>query len=157
MIIALLVACDPGVDEEAPEPFLDETETVEVWFSRAEEPVPVEREVRGAALDGALRALFAGPTEEERAAGISSWFSEETRGAIRRVQAEDGFVIADFQDLPDLIPGASTSAGSQELIASLDFTVFQFSWVDSVEYRLEGSCDEFWEWLQRSCERVHRP
>jgi hypothetical protein len=35
--------------------------------------------------------------------------------------------------------------------------VFQFDWVRSVEYRLDGSCDAFWEWLQRSCQVVTRP
>jgi hypothetical protein len=154
LLIAVLAAC---ADNEQPPPPMGSAETVEVWFSRGEEPVAVEREVRSAPLDGALRALVAGPTPEERADGVTSWFSPETVGTLGRVQAAEGFVIVDFRDLPDLIPNASTSAGSQQLLASLDATVFQFPWVDSVEYRLDGSCDAFWEWLQRSCERVRRP
>jgi hypothetical protein len=87
---------------------------------------------------------------------MTSWFSVETRGTIRRIQAIEGEVIVDFRDLPELIPGASSSAGSEQLLESLDRTVFQFDWVESVEYRLNGSCDAFWEWLQRSCEVVRR-
>jgi hypothetical protein len=130
--------------------------TVEVWFAVDERPVPAQRRVSGAPLDGALRALVMGPTPEERADGADSWFSPETAGVIRRVQAAEGEVVVDFRDLPDLIPGASSSAGSEQLLASLDSTVFQFDWVESVEYRLEGSCEAFWEWLQRECQVVRR-
>jgi hypothetical protein len=153
LLIAALAAC---ADEEPQPPAMGGAESVEVWFSRGEDPVAAERHVRGAPLDGALRALVAGPTPEEQEAGLSSWFSAETAGVLRRVQAADGFVIVDFADLPSLIPNASTSAGSHQLLTALDSTVLQFPWVDSVEYRLEGSCDAFWEWLQRSCDRVRR-
>jgi hypothetical protein len=151
MLAAVAVASLSGCTGEEGEPGLGQMNTVQVWFSRGEAPVAQERRVGGAPLDGALRALVLGPTPEERADGIHSWFSTETRGVIRRIRAEDGRVMVDFRDLPDLIPNASTSAGSQQLVTSLDSTVFQFDWVDSVEYRLEGSCDAFWEWLQGEC------
>jgi hypothetical protein len=154
IVVAGAAAC--GLDEPDPGP-LDSMHTVQIWFVRDEEPVPVQRRVGGTPLDGALRALVLGPTATERANGISSWFSADSRDVLRRVQAADGGVIVDFRDLPDRIPGASSSAGSEQLLVSLDSTVFQFEWVDSVEYRLEGSCDAFWEWLQRSCEVVRRP
>jgi hypothetical protein len=150
----LLSACGEASDGE-PGP-LQTLHEVEVWFSVNEEPVPARRRVGGAPLDGALRALVVGPTEAERADGMHSWFSEETRGVLRRVRAENGQVVLDFRDLPDLIPNASTSAGSRDLLMSLDSTVFQFDWVESVEYRLDGSCDAFWEWLQRECHVVTR-
>jgi hypothetical protein len=152
--VLLLGACGEASDGE-PGP-LQTLHEVEVWFSVNEEPVPARRRVGGAPLDGALRALVVGPTEEERADGMHSWFSEETRGVLRRVRAENGQVVLDFRDLPDLIPNASTSAGSRDLLMSLDSTVFQFDWVESVEYRLDGSCDAFWEWLQRECHVVTR-
>jgi hypothetical protein len=155
VVLALVALAACGADE-GDELVLMDMHTVEVWFTRNEEPTPARRRVAGAPLDGALRALVLGPTAEERADGLTSWFSPETRNVIRRVQAADGDVIVDFRDLPDLIPGASTSAGSQHLLASLDYTVFQFDWVETVEYRLDGSCDAFWEWLQRSCEVVTR-
>jgi hypothetical protein len=154
-LLAVLVLVAGCREEDMPEA-LAPMHPVEVWFSRGEEPVSAQRRVSGAPLDGALRALVLGPTPEERADGLGSWFSLETRGVLRRVRAEDGEVEVDFRDLPDLIPGASSSAGSQQLLASLNRTVFQFDWVESVEYRLDGSCDAFWEWLQRSCQVVAR-
>lgn len=153
LLPALLAACGEEASREAG---LDDAHVVQVWFSHGERPVAVERTVRAAPLDGALRTLVAGPTRAEREQGLTSWFSPETQAVIRRIQAEDGFVTIDFRDLPELIPNASTSAGSQELLTALDSTVFQFAWVDSVEYRLQGSCDAFWEWLQRGCDVVRR-
>jgi hypothetical protein len=150
----LLSACGDGRDGEPG--LLQSMHDVQVWFSVDERPAPAMRRVGGAPLDGALRALVVGPTEEERADGMHSWFSEETRGVLRRIRAENGQVVVDFRDLPERIPNASTSAGSRDLLMSLDSTVFQFDWVESVEYRLGGSCDAFWEWLQRSCEVVTR-
>lgn len=152
----VLAGCERAERPDRDDVGLGEMHTVQVWFSVGEEPEPVYRRVGGAPLDGALRALVLGPTPEERAEGMSSWFSPETRGVIRRVQAEDGQVVVDFRDLPELIPGASSAAGSEHLLASLNRTVFQFDQVESVEYRLDGSCDAFWEWLQRSCQVVTR-
>jgi hypothetical protein len=147
-----LAACGDAEVESG----LAEMHTVQVWFSRGETPVAQDRRVAGAPLDGAIRALVLGPTQEERADGIHSWFSTETRHVIRRIRTEDGAVMVDFRDLPQLIPGASTSAGSQQLLTALDSTVFQFDWVESVEYQLDGSCEAFWEWLQRECQVVTR-
>ena len=132
-------------------------EVVRVWYRRGEEPVAVPRAVGGTPLTTALHELVAGPSPEERERGLTSWFSDSTRRVLRRVRLEEGFLVVDFVDLPTLIPGASSSAGSQALLTSLDSTVFQFQAVDSVEYRLSGSCAAFWEWLQRECTMVRRP
>lgn len=132
-------------------------ETVRVWFSRDEVPVAVERRVAEAGPEAALSRLVRGPTAAERAAGLTSWFSDSTADALGGVREREGLLIVDFRGLDRLIPGAGSSAGSAQLRASLDSTVFQFASVDSVEYRLNGSCDAFWEWLQRECERVGRP
>jgi hypothetical protein len=43
------------------------------------------------------------------------------------------------------------------LLQELNGTVFQFPEIRSVEYRMEGSCDLFWEWLQYGCRVVARP
>ena len=131
--------------------------TVRVWFSRGEAPVAVDRQVPDGGPEAALSALVRGPTAAERAAGLDSWFSEATAGSLARVQEQDGFLVVDFRGLDRLIPGAGSSAGSAGLLESLDSTVFQFPSVRSVEYRLDGSCDAFWAWLQRACERVGRP
>jgi hypothetical protein len=136
------------------------TTEVTVFFHRTEELVPVTRTVP--ATTGVLRAsleqLLAGPTEVERTSGVSSWFSEATTGMLNDVTLDaDGTAVVDLGDLRSVIPNASTSTGSTLLLEQLNATVFQFSTVERVDYRLEGSCDAFFEWLQRGCEVIERP
>jgi hypothetical protein len=111
---------------------------------------PVYRAVPAspAVLDASLVALLSGPTAEEQQASLSSWFSAATKDALRGVTITNAHAVVDFVDLRRLIPNASSSAGSERLLSQLDATVFQFSSVRSVEYRLDGSCADFNEWLQ---------
>jgi hypothetical protein len=132
---------------------------VTVFLLRGEELVPVTRQV---ATSGVLRAaveqLLAGPTEAERAQGLSSMFSEATAGLLRSVTLDaGGTAVIEFADLRPAVPNASASTASTLLLEQLDETVFQFPTVQRVEYRIDGSCDAFWEWLQRSCQVVERP
>lgn len=100
-------------------------------------------------LRASLLALLAGPNSAEQAAPISTWFSTATAGMLNGVTLDAGHAIVDFdRDLATTIPNASTSAGSARLLAELDATVFQFPTVTSVEYRLDGDCEAFSEWLQ---------
>jgi spore germination protein GerM len=132
------------------------TAVVEVYFSNLElgaddEVFPVERTVDApAVLLGALEALVAGPTAEEASQGYSSWFSSDTAQLVDRVRIDDGVAYVAFDArLPDVIPNASTSAGSTALLAALDATVLQFPTVDDVVYTLEGDAEAFYLWLQR--------
>ena len=144
--------------EPAPDPAAEPAEeVVRVWFSRGEVPVAVERRVEEGGPEAALSELVRGPSAAERSAGITSWFSDSTAAALEGVDQQGGLLIVNFRGLDRLIPGAGSSAGSAQLLASLDSTVFQFPSVDAVEYRLGGSCQAFWAWLQRECERVPRP
>lgn len=143
----------PAVGDAAPM-------TVRVYFTRDEEPEPVEREIprTSGVLRATLAALLEGPTDAERAAGLFSWFSEETAGMLRDVHVDEaGRAIVDFRDLSRIISGASSSAGGRILLNELNHTVFQFDTVGSVEYRMDGSCDRFWNWLQSDCGVVERP
>jgi spore germination protein GerM len=134
--------------------------TVSVYFTENEQRVAVRRSVPAtpAVLRAALEALLEGPTEEERARGLTSWFSGETAGMLLAASIDDdGHATVDFADFSGIIPNASASAGSAMLLGELDATVFQFDAVRSVEYRFEGDCARFFEWLQRSCARIARP
>lgn len=113
-------------------------------------PFPVYRIVPESprVLESTLEVLLAGPDTAERAAGVDSWFSSETAALLRSVTIVDGHAVIDFGDLPAVIPNASTSAGSALLLSQLDATVFQFRSVETVEYRLDGNCEAFNEWLQ---------
>lgn len=126
------------------------------------EPRPVPREAQAAdpvsRLESALTGLLAGPTEAETQAGYWSWFSEETELALNSVSVEpDGTAIVDLGDLRPMIPNASTSAGGSVLISQLNATVFQVEEVTAVEYRIDGSCQAFFEWLQSICSVIQRP
>jgi hypothetical protein len=111
---------------------------------------PVYRSVprTSAVLRASVEALLAGPTEKERDASISSWFSKATAGMLRSATITKGHAVLDFGDLRPVIPNASASAGSALLLSQLDATVFQFPSVTSAEYRIGGSCTDFSEWLQ---------
>ena len=110
---------------------------------------PVSRTVRGAAvLAEAVRALLAGPTPDERARGLGSLFSEKTAGMLRSARIEDGVARIDFSDFSQVIPNASSSCGSQGLLAQLDATATQFPTVKRAVYSFEGDVAAFYEWLQ---------
>jgi hypothetical protein len=152
----------PEGDRCAPtEHDVDDDLLVTVFFT-CEEPgevAPTTRVGSGTSevLRSALEALLAGPTSAEEDRGFSSWFSDDTADALAGVSLTDGRAIVDLDPaLPDLIPNASTSAGSASLLAELNATVFQFGTVDEVEYRLGGGCDAFFEWLQSSCTVITR-
>jgi len=166
ILLAALAGC--GEDAPEPEPSLLEAE-LELTFHRGEEPVQVRRpvslplgpdemepapEIR---LEQALTALVHGPTPAESEMGLTSFFSSETGDVLQGVTVEEGRAVVDFHDFRALIPGASSSAGSLAFLRELNGTVFAAAPVAEVEYRLEGSCTEFWAFLQRDCTVVPRP
>ncbi len=108
-------------------------------------------------LDVALTSLLAGPTEAEREDGVTSFFSEATSDLLREVFLEGDRAVVDFHDLRPVIPNAATSAGSLALLSELNGTVFALPGIRQVEYRMEGSCEAFWNFLQHDCQVVERP
>lgn len=146
----------PGVAGALP----GDSATVTIYFSRNDSAVAAVRRVPAdsAVLAGALRQLLHGPTAAERSAGMRSWFGPATAGMLRAASVSaDGRAIVDFADLRTVIQNASTSAGSAMLLRELNATVFEFPSIRSVEYRINGSCDVFGEWLQYGCVTIHRP
>jgi hypothetical protein len=132
------------------------TERVSVFFggeidADCSPVLEFEREVDGGPVRGAFDALVAGPTAAEEAAGARSMFGPASAGSVRSVSFEDGLLVVDFDDFRDALSNASTSCGSEALLAQLDATAFQFPVVERVEYRLAGSCADFFGWLQREC------
>jgi putative hemolysin len=139
--------CVPGVDQAMT--------TVELYFSNASlgdacgEVFPVARQVPAdtPAVE-AVAALLAGPTRDEQVQGYGGWFSAETEGLLRSVGVADGVARVDFSDLRPVIPNASTSCGSETLLAQLDRTLLRFPDIDATIYSIDGSPDVFYEWLQ---------
>lgn len=129
---------------------------VQVYFPNTERGDPgevfaVDRTVpTPEVLRGALTALLAGPTAEEVEQGYESWFSSDTAGLLTDVRLDDGTAHVDLDpQLATVIPGASSSAGSASLLASLDATALDFPTVDEVVYSFDGDVAAFYGWLQR--------
>ena len=52
--------------------------------------------------------------------------------------------------------GVATRKGVLLAIEELNAAVFSVPEVRTVEYRMAGSCDRFWNWLQYGCQTVSR-
>jgi hypothetical protein len=126
----------PPSQSPSPRP-ADETMTYEVWFAYGPGPSlfvtertePFDPAIGGAALD----ALFAGPSEPERAAGVSSAIPQGTR--LLGLSIEGGLATA------DLSAGYESGGGSASMLmrlAQLTYTLTQFDTVSEVLFTLEG-------------------
>jgi hypothetical protein len=98
-----------------------------------------------------VEALLAGPDSWEEENGYSSFFSMESADALNSVTLDGNRIIIDFND-NILIGNASTSNGSLFFLAELQANLYQFEQVESIEFRLNGSCDAFMGWLQAECQ-----
>jgi len=109
----------------------------------------VVREVAdpGSPIEATLRGLLAGLSEAERAMGFASFFSEESANALNSVVLTGDRLVVDFND-DILIGNASTTTGGLFFMAELQANLFQFEDVDEIEFRLNGSCDDFGGWQQ---------
>lgn len=154
--LPLLVGCERSESRRGPESGSDSVPRVDRNTARqASRPAPAGPVSIN--LRHALEQLLRGPTAQPPVGDHHSWFSAETAGTLRSVAVDStGHATVDFHDLRPLIPNASSSAGSASLLDELNSTVFQFPDIRSVEYRMDGSCARFWEWLQYGCHNVER-
>ncbi len=104
----------------------------------------------------AFQQLVAGPSASEVADGAASMFSADTADVTKSAILTNGLLTVDFADLRPLIPNASTSCGSEALLAQLNGTAFQFTQIDRTRYLIDGSCNDFANWLQRECFETDR-
>ena len=159
---------NPGIETTTPTLAVTPTEsetmqTIQVAFATSggdcADVALFERSV-AASLDPvetAFQDLVAGPTGEEAARGADAViFSVETSETVQSVALDNGLLSVDFSDFRELIANASTSCGSMSLLSQLNTTAFQFEEVERVRYLIEGSCDAFFNWLQRECMEYSR-
>ncbi len=90
-------------------------------------------------IEWALRSLLAGPTDDERAVGVQSWFDAATTDALNDVTLSDGHLVVDFNEAI-IVNNMSTSTGGLFFNAELQRNVFQFPEVESVEFHFNGDC-----------------
>ncbi|TVP75532.1 MAG: hypothetical protein EA352_08065 [Gemmatimonadales bacterium] len=155
-------------------------------FLRDEDPVPVRRPAGAdpapepgdardalprARLEGALQALLEGPSPEEVEAGLVSMLpsippdaeppdadppASQPRVLLAAVEVREGLATVSLSGLREAAPNASSSAGSRALLLQLNGTAFAVEGVERVRWELDGSCEAFWAFLQRSCQVVER-
>jgi hypothetical protein len=102
------------------------------------------------AIDGieqTLRALLAGPTVDEQAVGVFSFFDAATADALNSVALTDGELVADFNEAI-YVNNASTSTGGLFFNAELHRNVFRHPEVNSVEFRVNGDCEAWSAFFQ---------
>ena len=122
---------------------------IAAWVYRA-----VDNE--GGLLTRTVQELVTGPDASERSDGFRSLFTAATAGSMLSVTRSDGDVVVDLRDLGPL-PSLTSATEGDEFLASLNNTLFQHDVVGSVEYRIEGSCERFWEYFGRdTCTTVTR-
>jgi hypothetical protein len=111
---------------------------------------PIER------ITWTLQSLLSGPNEEERSAGFTSFFDFATAEALNDVTLIDNHVVADFNEAI-VVGNASTSTGSVLFNAELRANLFVHPEVDSVEFRLNGSCEAWSELFESDgCQVITR-
>lgn len=136
--------------------------SLQLWFSNdrlnpdamdCRAVFPVERQVamtRGVAA-ATLRALFAGPTPEEAAAGYRSVFSTASANLLRGVHIRNGTAYVDLHDLSQVLSGATSSCGASEFQAQVSRSLKRFPNIKRVIYAFEGKPRSFYEWMNESC------
>lgn len=103
----------------------------------------------------ALRQLFAGPTEAERAQGYRSPFSAASADLLRRVSIEHGTAYVDLNDPRALLPGATSSCGAAEFHTAIERTLRQFPTVRRVILAIDGEPRRFYEWMGQDCDETN--
>jgi hypothetical protein len=143
-----------------------EKKTVTLYFNNTDlnpeaecdQVFPVEREISPEKdpLRAALQELFQGPTPSESEEGYTSFFSEETEDILIDVKVEGSTTYLNLQDIQGIVPGVSSSCGSQEFFAEVSQTVkAQAPNVEKVLYAIEGDPEPFYEWVQLGCQEFN--
>jgi hypothetical protein len=104
-----------------------------------------------ASYEEKLNTLFAGPTEEEKSAGYTSFFSSQTSGILKSVKIDGSTAYVDLQDVRNLIPSASSSCGSASFTSQVEETLKHDREISKVIYAINGDPEVFYEWMQFGC------
>lgn len=136
--------------------------SLQVWFSNdrlnpdtmdCRAVFPVERRVpmtRGVAA-ATLRALFAGPTPDEAAAGYRSVFSPASSALLKSLHIRNGTAYVDLHDLGEVLSGATSSCGASEFQAQVSRSLKRYRGITRVIYAFEGKPRSFYEWMNEAC------
>jgi hypothetical protein len=108
-------------------------------------------------LTTTMQEMTKGLESEEEELGFRSPFPSEAHGTFLGLSIVDGVAYIEFSGDGIFPAGADTAEGSLIFLSTLNANVFQFSSIDEVEYRLNGSCDAFWQNLgSEECRTITR-
>jgi len=98
----------------------------------------------------ALEQLFAGPTEEEKAKGFYSDFSDATKSLLVSVNIKNRNAYVNMRDLTasSSIGNFTTSCGGSNFFGQVENTLRQFRTVRKVFFAFEGDPSLFYDWMQ---------
>ena len=96
----------------------------------------------------ALDELFKGTTEAERARGFESFEPASTTGIVKGLRIKNGAAYLNFTKRAfEQLGNATTSCGGG-FFAMIEGTLMQFPTIKKVYYAVEGSTNDFYEWVQ---------
>ncbi|HEX6125162.1 MAG TPA: GerMN domain-containing protein [Pyrinomonadaceae bacterium] len=135
-----------------------ETMTIKVYFhpdkldpewDDCKKVAPVTRTVprTRAVATAALQELLKGPTAEE-AKEYSGFRPPETNGILKRVTVKNGAAYVNFTKAVYAQMGNATSSCGGGFFSMVDATLMQFPTIKNVYYAIEGSTNDFYEWVQ---------
>lgn len=113
--------------------------------------LPLKRKISDNSVEGVLRVLFAGPTEEEKQAGYGSPFGKETAGLLIRAKIERDTAYVDMKDFRTELPSVSSSCGSAQFTGEVEATLRHNFGIKGVVYAIEGNPETFYEFIQVGC------
>ena len=108
-------------------------------------------------LTTTMREMTTGLDLEEAQLGFRTPLPTSADGSFQGVSIVEGTAYLEFGSDDIVPPGVTTIEGAQALLTTLNANVFQFSSISAVEYRLNGSCDAFWQRLgAEECDPITR-
>lgn len=99
----------------------------------------------------ALEQLFRGPTNAEKAQGYSSFFSSKTGHILKSVKIVNSAAYVNLADIRSIIPNASSSCGSAQLLSQIEETLKHDRKVSKVIIAINGDPQTFYDWIQIGC------
>lgn len=135
-----------------------ETMTIKLYFhsdkldpewDHCNKVYPVTRTIpkTAAVASAALEELLKGPTTEE-AKSFSGFAPPETNGIVKSVKVKNGAAFVNFTKVVYQQMGNATTSCGGGLFSMVDATLMQFPTIKKVYYAIEGSTNDFYEWVQ---------
>lgn len=106
--------------------------------------IPKTTAVARAALD----ELFKGTTDEEKKNEFWSFPAEDTADIIKGLNVRGGVAYLNFRKIVFEKLGNTTSSCGGGFYSSIEATLKQFPSIKEVVYAVEGSTNDFYEWVQ---------